>query len=169
MNQPANQVTIIKLGLERMFGDQRVLVMTFTEVKKQNQGIFFNSEKRQMKEAVDQMSIRSMTFKKIKYRSNPKGPPNLYHLSSVWSMPLKEHRMLTPESVHHQLNTQCVFLQTEKRRVGEAGSPSPRELGHIAPTQREGDSQPPSVFPRSPVTWPFLKRSSVWSYADAQT
>ena len=65
MNQPANQVTIIKLGLERMFGDQRVLVMIFTEVKKQSRGIFFNSEKRRIKEAVDQMSIRSMTFKKI--------------------------------------------------------------------------------------------------------
>ena len=63
----------------------------------------------------------------------------LYHLFTVGSMPLKEHRMLTPEPVHYQLNRQCVFLQTEKKRVGEAESPSPGELGHTAPT-REGDN-----------------------------
>ena len=48
--------------------------------------------------------------------------------------------MLTPQSVHHQLNKPCAVHQREKQRVGKGAPPSPREAGRTAPTQREGDS-----------------------------
>ena len=37
MNQPWIQVIVLNLGLQRMSGHQRVMVMTFIKVRRQNQ------------------------------------------------------------------------------------------------------------------------------------
>ena len=46
------------------------MVVTFTKVRKQNQCLDMIIQKRRMKEAFDQMSIRYVTCQKVKYMSN---------------------------------------------------------------------------------------------------
>ena len=70
MNQPWIQVIVLNLGLQRMSGHQCVMVMTFTKVRKQNQCLDMLIQKRRMKEAVGQMSIRFVTCNNVKYMSN---------------------------------------------------------------------------------------------------